>query len=277
MAEEELHYPPGAEPEKSAEEPPAKDEAPEAKPDEGDKPEEGKDEPVDKTEDAKPEPTLLKKRTIYDDYKDKKAEVKTEKERADAAEAKIAELQGLQDAKDEATTPEEKTEAAKDIKQYAEKYKLDPDGLEELKSILLSDIPKPDSVLTAEEAKQWREERAQAARTAEDNQILAIAPSVKTQLNIQDDAEVATVMKEIVRLAHTPEFHDKEVEYIVWKNQEALSKLVSPKNASFEQGGHAPDAEAPAKLDYSSGRVTPIQAQKEMHHPKSSYEVRSSR
>lgn len=42
-------------------------------------------------------------------------------------------------------------------------------------------------------------------------------------------------MKEIVKLSHTAEFHDKEVDYIVWKRKAELSKLISPKKPSFER------------------------------------------
>ena len=93
---------------------------------------------------------------------------------------------------------------------------------------------------------------------------------------VEDNGRLSftTVMKEIVRLAHTPRFHDKEVQYIVWANQDALSKLVSPKKPSFERGGgNAPDAEV-KEVDFS-GKMTPAQAQKAMESgPKSALEIR---
>lgn len=86
---------------------------------------------------------------------------------------------------------------------------------------------------------------------------------MKTQLVIHDDAELDTVMKEIVRLSHTAEFHDKEVDYIVWKNKDALSKLVSPKKPSFESGGSPAEAAPEAEPDFSAGKgITPTMAEK---------------
>ena len=281
--EDEIHYPLGAEPEKPAEEP--KKEAPEGdepKPNGDDaKPEPGKEE----TPEAKPEeepkpeePIKKEKRSIYDDLKDKKHELKTEQELRKAAEARNAELEGLLAAKDEAKTPSEKKEAAKDIQEFAEKHGYEPAQIEELTSILTARLPKADTVLTPEEAQQWREERAKAARDAEDRAILDTAPSVKTQLHIQDDAELQTVMKEVVKLAHTAEFHDKEVEYIIWKKKDELSKLVSPKKPSFEQGGQKGEAQPDVEPDFSKGGVTPEQASKVMFPKRgATMEVRPSK
>ena len=83
-------------------------------------------------------------------------------------------------------------------------------------------------------------------------------------------------MDELVKLAHTKEFHDKEVEYIVWKKQADLAKLVSPKKPSFESGDHNISEAHETEVDFSSGKVTPEQAQKAIFRPKSTYEVRRS-
>ena len=91
---------------------------------------------------------------------------------------------------------------------------------------------------------------------------------MKKELSISDDAELTDVMKEVTRLAHTPKYHDKEVGYIVWDNREALSKLVSPKRSSFEQGGQSGEAseEKPAQF---GPKMTPEQAGKAMQGQRS--------
>jgi hypothetical protein len=275
--DDEKHYPPGAEPEPAAEEAAPEKDAPEEAeptPDKGDEetPDAGeKDKPEDKPEDEteKPdEPIIKKPRSIYDDLKDKKHEVKSEKARADAAEAKAAELQGLLDAKKDADTPAEKKEAAKDIKEFADKHGYDPEQIEELTGILAAKLPKPDAVLTPEEADAWRADRAKSARTAEDNAIDAEAPKVKTLakelgFEIHDDAEAVAIMAEVKRLAHTKDFHDKPVDYIVFAKRAELSKLVSPKRPSFEQGGQRGDAEPEGETDFSATKgITPEMAGK---------------
>lgn len=263
---DELHYPPGAEPEK-----PAAEEQPKVDPPKEEEPEIPADQPKEEEKpapekDKEPSDPITKKRSIYDDYKDKKAEARTEKERADAAEAQVEELKALLDTKDEAKTPTEKKQAANDIKEYAEKHKLDPDAMQELRDLIIKDVPKPEmpAGLKPEEIDEWRASRATAKQEAEDRVILAESSTVKSQLKINDDAELAKVMAEIVKLAHTKEFHDKEIEYIVWKNQDKLSKLVSPKRPSFESGGQHGEGEADADIDFSSGKVTPRQAQAAM-------------
>jgi hypothetical protein len=281
MGTEELHYPPGAEPEKPAEDPkpeekPVEDKAPEP---EAPKPEETKPEeekPPKKPEegtDAPPEePT--KKRSIYDDLKEKKREARDWQGVATAAlkaqgfelngNESVAELQALLEKKDEAKTPEERKEAKDDLEAFAEKEGLKPDALKELIGIISSRLPKPEGgALTDEEAKEWRGERARAKAAAEDQAILSEAPKVKEQLGISDDAELATVMKEIVRLAHTKEFHDKEVGYIVWKHKDALAKMVSPKKPSFEEGGQRDESHDSTKG--FSGKMTPMQAERAFH------------
>src|SRR5262249_41359097 len=155
-----------------------------------------------------------------------------------AAEARASELEALLARKDHAKTPEERKEAKDDLEAFAEKEDLKPDALKDLIGIIQKQLPQPEGgVITKEEAAEWRAERARAKATAEDQAILDEASKVKEQLAISDETELQTVMKEVVRLAHTKEFHDKEVEYIVWKNKGALAKMVSPKKSSFEEGG----------------------------------------
>ena len=286
---EEKHLPPGATEAEAAapakvEEPkldePAKADEPEKKDDAAPADEKAPEAEKPQDEPEPPADPKLKKRTVYDDLKETRKEKKSEKERADAAEAKAAELQALLDAKDDAKTPEEKKEAADDIEAYAKENDLDPAGLKKFAQIILSKVPKPAEMpegLNADEVKAWREDRAKAARNAEDAQILATAPAIQKQLSITEQSELDAVMAEVTRLAHTPEFHDKEVEYIVWKNQQALSKLVSPKKPSFESGGQRPDAEPEKPIDFSSGKVTPEQVASVATVPKQSYEVRSAR
>ncbi len=265
--DDDKHYPGQPEAETPADEPetPAQEGEPEPEgddtPEPGDKSEDAPEPEKDKEGDEEPPVEPIKKRSIYDDLKDERKERKSAETRAAEAEAKAADLQALLDAKGEATTPEEKKAAAKDIAEYAEKHKLDPDSLEELSNIILSKAPKAEGTLTPEEAAEWRAERARAKQTEEDQAIMATAPSVKAELGITNDTELANVMKEVVRLAHTAEFHDKEPEYIVWRKKDALSKLVSPKRPSFEQGGQREEGAADTEPDFSSGQgITPEMA-----------------
>src|SRR6185312_9385192 len=113
--------------------------------------------------------------------------------------------------------------------------------------------------------KTWR---ADQAKVQEDQEIVAAAPAVKglakeLGFEIHDEAELGKVMDEVKRLAHTPEFHDKPVDYIVFAKRSELSKMVSPKKPSFEQGGQRGEAAAEGEPDFSAGKgITPEMAGK---------------
>lgn len=280
--DDELHYPPGAEPEKPADAPaPKDDKAPEAepKPEGEEKPTGDEPKPEEKSEDKKPEDPPeqpLKKRSIYDDLKEERGKRKD-------AEAEVARLKGEAPPEKPADKPADApAKPATELEAYAQENDLDPANLNRLIEIIAKNLP---TASLSEEDKQalgdlktWRADQAKAV---EDQEIVSAAPAVKSLakelgFEIHDDGELGKIMDEVKRLAHTKEFHDKPVDYIVFAKRAELSKLVSPKKPSFEQGGHAPDAEAPTKADFSSGKITPEQAQKHMEHPKSSYDIRST-
>jgi hypothetical protein len=282
MADEELHYPPGAEPQAPAPEPqpepaPATPEpAPEAPPEP--KPEEKPDEKPSETPET-PESPLPKKRSVYDDLKDTRQEKNAFKAVAIAAlEAQGVTLTGKETAEElqalakKTPSPAPAKEPAPsaptdELEAYAQENGLDAKSLSRLAEIIAKQVP-PGQLSEADrqelsDLKAWKaDNEAKEARAAEDREVLATAPSVKTQLDIHDDAELKAVMDEIVKLSHTEAFHDKEVEYIVWKNKDALSKLVSPKKPSFESGGQQGEAAPASEPDFSSGKgITPAMAQ----------------
>lgn len=267
--DDEKHYPPGAEPEqKPADEQPKEEahEAEEAKPDQPKQEETPKPE-EDKAEDKESPADQIKKRSIYEDYKEKKQEAKDAIARAEAAEAKAAELQALLDKKSEAITPKENADADADIEDFLKEEGLTIEQVDKLAKVIEKRIGSqklPEDVQKKlDEIDAWKKsQEATRQQAEEDRQIMASVSQVKSQLDIYDEAELGNVMKEIVKLAHTPQFHDKEVEYIVWKNKDALSKLISPKKKSFEQGDSRTMQGSEADVDFSKGSVTPEQAQK---------------
>lgn len=213
-----------------------------------------------------------KPRSIYDDYKDKKKEANEAKERADAEQARAdaaeAELAKLRGGKKSDADPSKKDDApADDLEAFAKEKGYDPSELERLTEILAKRIPTP-QLSEAEktdlaELRGWKAaQEAKDKRAAEDAVIQADAPSVQKQFSISDAGELTAVMAEIVRLAHTPKYADKEVDYILFKEKDALSKLVSPKKPSFESGADVTAPEAETEVDLSKGGVTPEMAQK---------------
>lgn len=274
MGEEELHYPGQVEADTEAEEeaPAAEEttkETPEEKPDgESKKEEELSDD--DKEKDDQPSEPVKKKRSIYDDLKDEKKQRREAQHELETAHARIAELEGLLTAKADATTPKEKADAEDDIAAFYERLKkeegLTPDGIADLTKIIEKRIAKSDGLSEEDRAllAEVKAEKAARARAAEDAETRKAAPFVKKELGIQDEAELEKVMDEVIRLSHTEEFHDKEPEYILWKNREKLSKMVSPKKPSFESGDTRQESEDADELDYS-GSMTPEQLSGVIH------------
>jgi hypothetical protein len=286
MAEQ--HFPGKTDEEFPAEKPAPEGEAPEGESPEAEKPEAEKPEAgekdkapeAEKPEDGeKPEPPApIKKRSIYDDLKDTKKELKEAKKRIDELEG------GDKPAgkpKDEAPPKEDKP--TDELEAYAQEHELDAKSLNRLVEIIQKRIPS--AQLSEQEKKDLADLRtwqAAQARQNEDNEIRSQAPQVRAQLKdlgseIHDEAEAAKVMDEIVKLAHTERYHDKEIGYIVWSEKAALSKLISPKKPSFESGSPSRAEGEDAPVDFSSGKVTPAQAAAAMQHgPKPGVEIRRS-
>ena len=57
--------------------------------------------------------------------------------------------------------------------------------------------------------------------------------------------EVSLIRTKLDELAHTDQFHDKELDYVIFKNQDTIKSLVSPKKRGIESKGRV-DATAPA-------------------------------
>jgi hypothetical protein len=280
MDDADLHFPPGAEPNPPT---PAPEPTPEPTPDLEPTPEPAPaPTPEGELENppADPAPEVpLKKRSIYDDLKDTRKEKNAFKDAAVAAlEAQGVKLTGKETAEElqalakktpsDAPAPAAPSAPTDELEAYAQEHGLDAPALARLAEVIGKRIPAAQLSEAdrneLETLKGWKATKdAEEQRASEDREVLGTAPAVKTQLEIHDDAELDAVMKEIVRLSHTKEFHDKEVDYIVWKNKDALSKLVSPKKPSFESGGSPAEAAAETEPDFSSGKgITPAMAEK---------------
>lgn len=264
---------------------------PEAEKPEGDKPETGKDpapegdQPKDEPEKAEPE--INKPRSIYEAKQAEKERRKAAEVRVKELEEENARLRGDNPPKD-APKPELEKPADKpvdELEAFAKEQGVDPATIKRLAEILAKSIPQAD--LTKEERQQlaelktWQQGKLQEEqRATEDRAIMDQSKAVREQMKglgfeIHVDAELEAIMAEVVKLAHTERFADKEVDYIVYANREALSKLVSPKKPSFEGGADAAPNAEPSEVTFS-GKMTPAAAQKavESSYPKSPLEIR---
>lgn len=227
---------PAKEPEKPAKEPPA-----DKKAEEPDKKEE--DVPL-KTEEPQPQ----RKRSIYDDYKDKKSELKTEKERADALERDNAELRSKLEAVGDADTPEEKKEATDDLEAFALKIKADPAAIREMRDLFLKGVnPTADPELAKRLAnfETWQAQNSKVIDQASfETEFQASTPKLKELFPNASPEEMNEIKAKLDVLSHTKDWHDKSLPYIAFEHKEQFSSLISPKKRGMEGNNRKQDSEA---------------------------------
>lgn len=191
-----------------------------------------------------------KKRSIYDDLKDKKKEVKEAKSEAEIAKAEnqalkaeIEALKVLTKSAKAAVTDDEKEEVEDDIKEVAESIGGDPKAIKALTDFLTKKLVKNDSKGISkddiEEIKNFKKAQADIQAEVEfSKEWKSFVPSLKKDYPHISDAELENVQQEISKLAHSQSFHDKEIDYIYFKQKNSLSKLISPKRQSMEPAGN---------------------------------------
>lgn len=185
-----------------------------------------------------------RKRSIYEDYKEKKQELKSERELREQAERERDELKQRLEALDSADTPKEKQEAKDELEAYAEKIGADPEALRGLRSIFLKDIPKPEVGIDEETKKSlqefnvWKQQNSQVMeKQLFEEEFTKTIPTIKQLFPSANDTELSEIKKAVDTLSHTQGYHDKELDYVVFKEQEVLKNLVSPKKRGMESPG----------------------------------------
>lgn len=198
------------------------------------------------------EPTLIEKkpeeprrpRSIYQDLKDKKSEAKTEKERADKAERERDELQQKLDAVAQDTKDGKKPSAEdeKDIITYAEEINADPDLVRRIIKEARKGVVSPDYESLKKDIDQLK---TQGQKTTQENEKLleqkhfdeefsGVLPQIKELFPSANEEEIKTIKKELDALSHQKDWHDKDLDYIIFKKKESLSALVTPKRRGME-------------------------------------------
>ncbi len=210
------------------------------------------DEPKDQ-EPLKETERVERKRSIYDEYKEKKAELKSEKELREQAERERDDLKAKLEAVQTAETPQEKQEAQDELTAFAQKVNADPTALREMQQLFTKDIkPTIDPQLAArlDKFEAWQKDNAQVIeKQMFEEEFNKSVPSLKALIPNASDAEMQAVKAELDRLSHTQEYHDKDLEYIAWKHKDSLSALVSPKKRGLEPKGRVDAAEESFDFD----------------------------
>lgn len=210
------------------------------------------------TGDTPPEPNPEpRKRSIYHELKDTRKEVKTERELREQAERERDELKAKLAAVSTATTPQEHRQATDELEAYAQEIGADPNALRKMREVFLKgiEVPKVDTS-ALEEFKAWKEQNSKAI---EQQQFEQEFEQVRSQFANASPDELSLIKQKLDELAHTPEFHDKELDYVIYKNKSVFDSLVSPKKRGIESKGRV-DATAPTFTFDPNADITKMSA-----------------
>lgn len=206
----------------------------------------------DKKEPEKKDPNLLDKkpeesrkpRSIYTDYKDQKEKTKTEKERADIAEQRAADLQKqIDEFTAKAKEGDKPTNADEDeLIKKAEESGADPDLIKHIIKVARQGVKTGDydalkkdiDELKTTSQKAIEENQKLAEEKAFDEEFSSVLPTIKEFFPSATTEEINTIKKELDGLSHKKDWHDKDLDYIVFKNKDTLSAFVSPKKRGME-------------------------------------------
>lgn len=186
------------------------------------------------------------KRSIYKDLKDTRKEMKTERELRLQAEAERDELKQKLEAVNTAATPSERKEAVSDLEAFAKEIDADPATLARMREVFLKDLNVPQVDPEAlQRFMDWEKNNREAIDTQSfEAEFRTALPSIKSMFPDATQEEIDVIKTKINEIAHTEQYHDKEIDYIVFKNQTSLKELVSPKKRGLESKGRT-DATAP--------------------------------
>lgn len=213
-------------------------ETPEAKPEE---------KPEVKAEEVKPEEAPKEK----EEGEDEKEQVRSERpNRSDRPlKAVFTQIKELRDAQKQIldrlnATPAEKKDASEVldevVRDIADRRNLDAEGLKEileaaekrvmknledkglLKKDLTPDILEKLKLLDTIEAKQKEE----AEKLHDQQEWLAFLPELQKQFPNASAKEFVDAQKLMDELAHTKEFHDKELDYVLYKNRDKFAAIL---------------------------------------------------
>jgi len=186
-----------------------------------------------------------RKRSIYDDLKAKKNDLRTEKELREQAERERDEWKVKAEAVRDAATPTEKKEAQDALDAYAEQFGADPEAIRKLRDVFFEGFnPKNEKLeKDLEEFQNWKKQnQASIEKTMFEEEFKASTPAFKELFPKVTPEELDAIKGKLDELSHTTEFHDKPLDYIAFKHQKSLSALISPKKRGMEPKGRV-DAE----------------------------------
>lgn len=201
---------------------------------------EEEDTPDDEGEEDKAPKPAPKKRSIYDDLKDKKKEVRDEKTLRENAERERDELKTKLEAITNAKNPEARQEAIDDFEELAKEIDADPQTIEKMftlfkKKIGVEALP-TDVKESLEEFRNWKKENSVSTEAKQfEADLTSFEPKLKESFPGASEAELSKIKSELKTIAHSEGWNDKSLDYILFEHQTYFSKnFVSPRKDGME-------------------------------------------
>jgi hypothetical protein len=122
----------------------------------------------------------------------------------------------------------------------------------------------PDIARDLAEFKAWKSQNSQVIEQQMfDKEFQAVTPTLKSLFPSISEDEVKAVRTELDRLSHRKEWHDKDLDYVLFKNKDALSPLVSPKKRGMESKSRRDTEQESFEFDPTADYASMTPAQRE--------------
>lgn len=194
------------------------------------------------------EPKEPKKRSIYNDLKDTRNDLKSEREAREKAERELTELRSKLDGK----PPVESK--ADDLDAFAAEIGADPQAIKKMHELFLKNMPastiSPELQTKLEQFEKWQETNSSAIEAQQfETEFQSAIPQLQKLFPNASKEDIVAMKSEIDNLAHTPEYHDKEIDYIAFRNQDKLATIVTPRKRGLESKGRVDATHTPSTFD----------------------------
>lgn len=194
------------------------------------------------------EPKEPKKRSIYNDLKDTRNDLKSEREAREKAERDLTELRSKLDGKPSVESK------ADDLDAFAAEIGADPQVIKKMQELFLKNMPastiSPELQTKLEQFEKWQETNSSAIEAQQfETEFQSAVPQLQKLFPNASKEDIVAMKSEIDNLAHTPEYHDKEIDYIAFKNQDKLSTIITPRKRGLESKGRVDATHTPSTFD----------------------------
>lgn len=188
-------------------------------------------------EDSKKSNKSSKKKSIYSEYKKKKGEVRELKGKYSTLESQVSELTKKLEAFESADNKGDKENKLDELEEFAKSINADSEVIKKMRELFLKGVSPDDSIkkelLDLKEFKKNYEK--DIALVNFNKEFQDTLPSLKEMFPKASKDEVKAIKQAVEKLVHSKgEWNDKALDYVIFKNKDKLSKLVSPKKKGLE-------------------------------------------